>query len=89
MDEQTPEWVKAAQTDPRQQYYLRNLVTGRLIRSNQQYHHALENKDQLETINYGQALALYRKEEAEKKQARIRVFSRKAKKQARKNNRPK
>lgn len=82
-----PEWVAASQLDPRQQFYLRNLTTGRLVRNNTQYHNALENRQQLETISYSQALDLYRKEEAAKKQARMKVFARKAVKLARKKNR--
>lgn len=73
--------------DPRQQYYLKNAVTGKLIRTNAMYHRAEENRQPLVQITYNQAYALYREEEAAKKAAMKAHVHRKRAKQARKKNR--
>jgi hypothetical protein len=80
--------IERDKLDPRQQYYLKNSVTGKLIRTNMDYHKAEENHHALVQITYNQAYDLYRKEEAVKKQASAKVMARKRAKTARKKNRP-
>lgn len=80
--------IERDKLDPRQQYYLKNIVTGRLIRTNHDYHRAQENRQPLRQITYNQAYDLYRQEEAAKKKAMGEQLKKKRAKQARKKNRP-
>lgn len=79
--------IERDKLDPRQQWYLKNNHTGRIIRKEADYHRALENHHEVVQISYNQALDLYKKEEAEKKDALKKVQHRKRSKAARKRNR--
>ena len=79
--------IERDKLDPRQQYYLVNHVTGKLIRTNADYHRAEENHQALRQITYNQAMDLWRKEEAAKKAAQRKHIKAKAVRDARKKNR--
>src|SRR3954469_17938053 len=63
METQVEQMIEKDKLDPRQQWYFMNVVTGRLIRTNHDYHRAEENRQPLKQINYNQAHDLWRKEE--------------------------
>lgn len=81
--------IERDKLDPRQQMYYFNVTTNRLIRTNAQYHRAVENHDYLKTVNYKQAEAIYKKEQALKSRALNAKKKRRSAKQARKTNRDK
>jgi hypothetical protein len=79
--------IERDKLDPRQQSYMFNKTTRKLIKTNEMYHRAVENRDHIEIITYSQAMALYKQEKAVKAQALANVTKRKRAKQARKKNR--
>ena len=87
MREHAERMIAKDQLDPRQQWYLKNATTGKLIRKNEDYHRALENHHQVVQVTYSQALDLYRKEESAKKAALAKALAKKRAKRARKVNR--
>lgn len=81
--------IERDKLDPRQQRYMFNKGTGLLIRTNQQYHRALENRQQIEIISYAQAAKIWKREQVAKSRAlNASKKKRKSVKQARKRNRP-
>lgn len=79
--------IERDKLDPRQQMYMYNKVTHKLIRTTAEYHRAMENRQEIKLVTYQQAEAIYKQEEAIKKQAFAKVTKRKAAKAARKKNR--
>lgn len=87
MRQEAESFIELDQLDPRQQRYMKNKTTGKLIRSNMDFHRMMENQHGYEVITYNAAYDLYKKEEAEKRAARAKILARKASRKSRKKNR--
>ena len=79
--------IERDKLDPRQQLYMYDKQAKRLIRNTQQYHAAVNDRHPIKYITYKQAEAIYKQEEAIKRQALLKIAKRKAAKAARKKNR--
>jgi len=81
--------IERDKLDPRQQLYYFNKTTGLIIRTNAQYHRAVENRHELKLMTYKQAEGVYKQEQAARSRALNAKKKRKSAKQARKTNRDK